>query len=148
MVRSIVWGTIIILIGVWLLFAQLYPSPETAPVLAKDWPIVIVTIGLAALGDGIIRGARRHKWGRAWWGAVVTLVGTWIWASNRNLLDAYQFSKTWPALIVLLGIYILVKGTRRWSRRHGVRKVDVIADLENGRINADQAVERLKKSSV
>ena len=148
MIRSIVWGVIVILVGTWLLAAKLYPGAMAVPVFHLDWPIIVVAVGLASIGEGIVRGSRRHRWGRAWWGVIVTLVGVWIWASNRDLMDVYQFSKTWPILLVVAGSWILYRGLRRWSRRRVMSKSDVISDLERGRIDVEDAVDRLKKTHM
>ena len=146
MIRSIVWGVIVILVGTWLLASKLYPGAMTVPVFHLDWPIIIVAVGLAGIGEGIIRGTRRHRWGRLWWGIIVALVGVWIWASNRSLLDVYQFSRTWPILLVVLGAWILYRGLSRWSRRRVCSKSDVITDLEHGRISVEDAVTRLHRA--
>jgi hypothetical protein len=144
MVRSIVWGIIIVAIGAWVWISNVNPQALPGPVFARDWPLIIVVLGLMSIVEGIVRIARRRRWSRLWWGIVVTLVGLWIWASKLGLPDVYQFSRSWPVLIVLLGLFIVYKSVRRWQRRR-VRQVDVIGDLEQGRIDVDEAVERLKK---
>jgi hypothetical protein len=146
MIRSIVWGVAVILVGTWLLAAKLYPGAMLVPAFRLDWPILIVALGLAGIGEGIVRGARRHRWGRVWWGTIVALVGVWIWASNRSLLDVYQFSRTWPILLVVFGTWILYRGLRRWSSRRVLSKSDVITDLERGRISVEDAVTRLQRA--
>ncbi|MDH5684504.1 MAG: DUF5668 domain-containing protein [candidate division WOR-3 bacterium] len=78
---------------------------------------------------------------RLWWGIIIIIIGLWIWLSSLGV-PYISFSKNWPLLIVALGLYIiirrLIKRGRRW-----VRKDEVLKDLEQGKINVDEAVEKL-----
>lgn len=81
---------------------------------------------------------------RIWWGIVIILIGLWIWVDKLGLPEIYHFNRNWPVLIVLLGIAIIV---RTVSRRPRIRSTnpDVLKDLEQGKITAQEAAERLKK---
>jgi type VI protein secretion system component VasK len=81
---------------------------------------------------------------RVFWGIIIILVGLWIWAGTLGLPDVYRFGKNWPILLILLGGYIVYRSVKRWARRR-VRKVDVLGELEKGRIDVDEAVEGLKQ---
>jgi hypothetical protein len=81
---------------------------------------------------------------RVFWGIIVILIGLWVWAGTLGLAENYRFGRNWPLLLVLLGAYIIYRSVRRWARRR-VRKVDVLDELEKGRIDVDEAVERLKQ---
>lgn len=61
MVRSILWGLIIIAIGLWVWLANLGVMPSGI-VFSRDWPIIIVIVGLMAVAEGIARWVRRRKW--------------------------------------------------------------------------------------
>lgn len=61
MVRSILWGLIIIAIGLWVWLANLGVMPSGI-VFSRDWPIIIVIVGLMAVAEGIARLIRRRKW--------------------------------------------------------------------------------------
>jgi len=81
---------------------------------------------------------------RVFWGIIVILIGLWIWAGTLGLPESFRFGRNWPLLLVLLGAYIIYRAVRRWARRRTPR-VDVLSDLERGRIDVDEAVERLKQ---
>jgi hypothetical protein len=79
---------------------------------------------------------------RYWWGIILIIIGLWIWLSSLGV-PYISFSKNWPLLIVALGLYIII---RRLTRRHRwVRRSQVISDLEQGKINVDEAVDKLKE---
>jgi len=80
---------------------------------------------------------------RVFWGIIVILIGLWIWAGTLGLPESFRFGRNWPLLLVLLGAYIIYRAVRRWARR--TPRVDVLSDLERGRIDVDEAVERLKQ---
>jgi hypothetical protein len=81
---------------------------------------------------------------RVFWGIVVIFVGLWVWAVTLGLPENFRFGRNWPLLLVLLGGYIIYRAVRGWARRRAP-KVDVLSDLERGRIDVDEAVERLKQ---
>ena len=60
MVRSILWGIIIIAIGLWVWLANLGVMPSGI-VFSRDWPIIIVIVGLMAVAEGISRYIRRRR---------------------------------------------------------------------------------------
>ncbi len=47
-----------------------------------------------------------------YWGILLIVVGFWIWASNHNII-VFKFSRDWPILLVLLGIYLIIAIRRR-----------------------------------
>lgn len=81
---------------------------------------------------------------RVFWGIVVILIGLWVWAGTLGLPENFRFGRNWPLLLVLFGAYIIYRSVRRWSRRR-VGKTDVLGELEKGKIDVDEAVERLKQ---
>ncbi len=61
MVRSIIWGLIVIAIGMWIWLANLGVI-TSGIIFRRDWPVIIVIIGLLEIGEGIswlIRRGRR-----------------------------------------------------------------------------------------
>jgi hypothetical protein len=60
-VRSILWGVIIIAIGLWVWLANLGVMPSGI-VFSRDWPIIIVIVGLMAVAEGIARWIRGRRW--------------------------------------------------------------------------------------
>jgi amino acid permease len=78
---------------------------------------------------------------RLWWGIIIIIIGLWIWLSSLGV-PYISFSKNWPLLIVFLGIYIIIRRLTK-RRRYRVRKSEVLSDLEKGKIDVDEAVEKL-----
>ncbi|MEO0092659.1 MAG: DUF5668 domain-containing protein [candidate division WOR-3 bacterium] len=59
MVRTIIWGLIVAGIGVWLWLSNLGIIRPIC--LRRDWPLIIVIIGLLTIGEGISRYLRSRK---------------------------------------------------------------------------------------
>jgi hypothetical protein len=80
-----------------------------------------------------------------WSGIVLVVVGLWIWLSHLGV-PYIDFSRNWPLLLVALGAYIVVRRiVRRAHRRR--RTSDVLNDLEKGRIDAEKAINEIRRSS-
>jgi hypothetical protein len=60
MVRSILWGIIIIAIGLWIWLANLGVMPSGI-VFSRDWPVIIVIFGIMTVAEGIRWLARRRR---------------------------------------------------------------------------------------
>lgn len=80
-----------------------------------------------------------------WWGAVLVVVGLWIWLSALGV-PYIAFSRNWPLLIVAFGIYVIVRRIQRHRRRHRKSASDVITDLESGKIDPDKAVDEIRRN--
>jgi len=59
-IRTILWGAIIIAIGLWVWLANLGVMPSGI-VFSRDWPIIIVIVGLMSVAEGIARFGRRRR---------------------------------------------------------------------------------------
>jgi len=76
-------------------------------------------------------------------GLVVLGLGLWLWLSNLGV-PYVTFSRNWPLLLVALGVYVVVRvATRRRYRRR--TRAEILDDLEAGRINVEQAVDKLRR---
>lgn len=60
MIRSIIWGLVIIAIGMWIWLAKLGVI-TSGVIFRRDWPIIIVIIGLLTVGEGISWAFRRGR---------------------------------------------------------------------------------------
>ncbi len=78
------------------------------------------------------------------WGVTLVVVGLWIWLSALGV-PYLEFGRNWPLLIVAFGIYIIVHRVRRYRRWHHKSASDVLSDLESGRIDADKAVNEIRR---
>lgn len=70
-------------------------------------------------------------------GIVVILIGIWIWFSHFGI-SFISFKRDWPILIILLGVWIILKSRRK--------RLKIIEDLEKGKIDVDEAIDRLRRS--
>ena len=60
MIRSIIWGLLIIAFGMWIRLAKLGVI-TSGVIFRRDWPIIIVIIGLLTVGEGISWAFRRGR---------------------------------------------------------------------------------------
>jgi len=80
---------------------------------------------------------------RLWLGVAVLVLGLWIWLSSLGV-PYISFSKNWPLILVAIGVIVVVRRIRRMRRSHR-RKVHVIINkLEEGRIDAEEAISEIK----
>lgn len=61
MIRSISWGVIIMAIGAWVWLAKQNPELIRSPVFRRDWPLIIVVIGVMTVVEGIAWSVRRRR---------------------------------------------------------------------------------------
>ncbi len=79
------------------------------------------------------------------WGIFFVVLGLWIWLSALGV-PYISFVTNWPLLLVAFGGYIIVRRARRHRRWRRKNASDVLFDLESGRIDADQAVDEIRRS--
>jgi len=60
-IRSISWGVIIMAIGAWVWLAKQNPELIRSPVFRRDWPLIIVVIGVMTVVEGIAWSVRRRR---------------------------------------------------------------------------------------
>ena len=60
MIRTIIWGLIVIAIGMWIWLANLGVI-ASGIVFHRDWPVIIVIVGLLTVGEGISWAFRRGR---------------------------------------------------------------------------------------
>lgn len=76
-------------------------------------------------------------------GILLLAVGVWIWLSNLGV-PYISFRQNWPLLLVALGVYVIFRvASRRRRRRH--TSAEILGELEHGRIDVDEAVERIRR---
>jgi hypothetical protein len=79
------------------------------------------------------------------WGVFFVVLGLWIWLSALGV-PYISFATNWPLLLVALGVYIIAHRARRHPRWHRKSASDVLSELESGRIDADKAVDEIRRS--
>ena len=76
------------------------------------------------------------------WGIAVLVLGLWIWLSALGV-PYISFSRNWPLLIVALGVLIVIRRIRRMARHRRRRVRYVIDDLEEGKIDVEDAISEM-----
>jgi len=59
-IRTILWGIIIIAIGMWIWLAKLGVI-TSGIVFSRDWPVIIVIVGVMTLAEGVSWYIRRRS---------------------------------------------------------------------------------------
>ncbi len=59
MIRTIIWGLVVAAIGVWIWLGNLEIIRQIR--FSRDWPLIIVIIGLLTVAEGISHYIRRRK---------------------------------------------------------------------------------------
>lgn len=88
------------------------------------------------------------------WGVAIVSVGGLIWASNLGYVDlSFKFSRDWPIIIVAIGlmsVWDALFGRHWWGHKFGGQRREkradvskVLEDLENGKIDAEEAARRM-----
>ena len=80
------------------------------------------------------------------WGPVILIaLGVLFWLGKFGIIDFY-WSRDWPVILIVIGVFslinLIVKKTRRRSYRN---KRDILNKLENGEIDAEEAIKRIKR---
>lgn len=56
-------------------------------------------------------------WGWGWgWGVVLVLAGIYFLLSNLNLLNWVRGDVFWPIVVILFGVFLIVRRGRWWPR--------------------------------
>jgi predicted membrane protein len=82
---------------------------------------------------------------RIFWSLLLIFVGAWIWLSNLQLVN-FKFQRDWPIILILIGLYEILKGVRRRrTKRKIISKEKILKELEEGKINVEEALKKLKE---
>ena len=149
--HRVVFGIIVVAIGVlWWLSNRGLVAFDIS--FGRDWPVIIIAIGLMSLVEGLAAiGRGKRVFGRISGGMLVCAIGVWVWLSNLGV-PGVSFSRNWPLLIVLAGLHIVFSRLRRrrhtsrvrWTRRERETDSDVLSELEDGKIDVEAAINRIR----
>lgn len=79
-------------------------------------------------------------------GIFLVVLGLFLWAANAGLVN-FVWSRDWPLILVVVGLWMLWEaGRRAWRRRRRSRAnpEKVLRDLEKGKISVEEAEKRLR----
>ncbi|MEO0180128.1 MAG: DUF5668 domain-containing protein [candidate division WOR-3 bacterium] len=86
-----------------------------------------------------------------WFAITLIAVGALIWLANLGVLS-WNWARDWPWILIALGalslmgeiIRIIRRRSRRRPAERGVNRAEILRDLEEGRITAEEAERRLR----
>ncbi|MBM3294179.1 MAG: hypothetical protein FJY82_06590 [Candidatus Aminicenantes bacterium] len=98
------WGLVLIAVGVLFLFDQL-GTLDFGDIIGTYWPVVLILIGLSMfLGGGLRKPV----------GALIfILLGALFLLQNLDILEYSLWHYLWPAAIILLGLWLILKPSFR-----------------------------------
>ena len=109
--NSIIFGTILILVGVLFLFVQFFPGLAASLDLSQQWPLVIVTVGVLLILSAV--------WGTptlAIPGSIVAGIGGLLYVQNQtNAWESWSYA--WALIPGFVGIGLLLAGILGYKRR-------------------------------
>ncbi len=78
-------------------------------------------------------------------GVFLILLGAFLWAANAGLVN-FVWARDWPAIVLVVGIWMLYQGLRYRLKRRRKRSnpEKVLRDLERGKITVEEAERRLR----
>jgi predicted membrane protein len=104
----LIFGTIVLLLGILFLLQNL--GIFYVDRLWQFWPVALIAVGIARVIDA-------RYWERKVWGGITALAGIVLLANSLGYLPWHVWSLFWPAWLIFLGIFILVRGfgKQRWA---------------------------------
>ena len=100
----IFWGLVLILIWALVLFLR-YDFWDFGYWLSTWWPSILILIGIS-----ILIGNRFRRWGA---GLFLILIGGLFQVWELGYLEIDVWRKIWPAALILLGLWIIFRPSRR-----------------------------------
>jgi len=104
----IFWGLVLILIGALVLFLR-YDFWDFGYLLSTWWPSILILIGIS-----VLIGNRFRRWGA---GLILILFGGLFQAWELGYLAGDVWRKIWPAVLIVLGAWIIFRPSRRRQDR-------------------------------
>jgi predicted membrane protein len=104
----IVWGLILILVGVLFLFDQM-GRLDFGEIVARWWPAVFILIGLSILIGNRFRDAGG--------GVFFILFGAFFLLMRLRIFDHTAWHYFWPLIIVACGLWLILKPTFAGARK-------------------------------
>lgn len=99
------WGVLLVTAGVALLLDPFLDPVQISA--ARLWPLPLIVLGFAKMTRGW---PPRHRHGGPW----LVMLGGWL---LLNTLTDWEYSHTWPVLIMFLGVRLI------WTSSRGRREL-------------------------
>ncbi|AYD46246.1 MAG TPA: hypothetical protein VFQ86_14320 [Arachidicoccus soli] len=108
-------GLIVIIAGILLLLSRLPQTEALFPAWLFDWPMLLVLIG-------VIAGVKHRFCGGGW--LVPIILGVYFLLRDNNQIGDNMSVYALPALLILLGIFIIINRNRPRRCKVGMRRFD------------------------
>jgi len=85
-------------------------------------------------------------------GIILISLGLLIWLGNMDLLPYINWKRDWPWILILIGLWLVVKyfvkilsrkGNSIAKKNEKIKKV--LDDLESGKISAEEAIKKIRE---
>ncbi|MCK4395181.1 hypothetical protein KAW96_01145 [candidate division WOR-3 bacterium] len=79
------------------------------------------------------------------WSAIILIVlGILFWLGKFDIISFY-WSRDWPVVLIVIGLFSLFNYyARRLKKRNRTQRSVILRKLDNGEIDAEEAIRRLK----
>lgn len=80
-------------------------------------------------------------------GIFLIVFGLFLWLGNYGLLPYVNWSRDWPWIFIMFGLWLLIRPllkVRKGKAREN-RVKNIIKELEEGKISAEEAEKRIKE---
>lgn len=116
----IFWGLVLILVGVLFLLDRM-GQIDFGSLFSRYWPLILIFAGLGHLVANNFRNAAG--------GVVLIIIGGVFMLAKLDILERSAWHYTWPLLIIILGLWVLLGavGRRSTGKFPGVRDDDLDA---------------------
>jgi len=81
---------------------------------------------------------------RLWSAIILIVLGILFWLGKFDIISFY-WSRDWPVVLIVIGLFSLFNYyARRLKKRNRTQRSVILRKLDNGEIDAEEAIRRLK----
>ncbi|MBA7609669.1 hypothetical protein KAU13_05845 [candidate division WOR-3 bacterium] len=81
---------------------------------------------------------------RLWSAIILIVLGILFWLGKFDIISFY-WSRDWPVVLIVIGLFSLVNYyARRLKKKNRTQRSVILRKLDNGEIDAEEAIRRLK----
>ena len=78
------------------------------------------------------------------WGIMLVIFGAVVWILNFTG-NGWNWSRDWPFLVLLFGVYEISKYYRRTRGKSDNRLKKILSDVEKGKLKAEDALRKMEE---
>ncbi len=81
---------------------------------------------------------------RIWFAITLIVLGVLFWLGKFGIIDFY-WDRDWPVILIAIGVFSLVNiVVKKAKRRQKSKKTAILNKLNNGEIDAEEAIRNIK----